>query len=375
MLRPEGRAHQLGTFFKEYSLRACWPLAMDRLRAKGHSLGLTEEEIHRALSLGRSNRDLAWFVGSDLLGRAQEAAHEAFEQERVLEYECYDAQWRSQGRAVVTLRDWEDKEKCLFTGSHGPSSDGYYAWYAEHQMGLENGVYHVCDCAGARCKVRKPRGDNRELIHVDRWRLLTPLAMVETEYLRDMGIKMGEGLLAGAAREKKATAPRLGSGLDALLEADPGLAEAVEPEKARGRGQDRSRSPRRGRETMGQFLAKQVAKHGDADAGAKKKKSEKEKDAKRRRRASSASSSKEESDSSSFQLAPARGGSELWRIAQKKPGQLTRLALNEMTRYLADKTEAGDLESKWAGQKVTAYLNQITLLWRNLELMLLSKNL
>ena len=96
--------------------------------------------------------------------------------------------------------------------------------------------------------------------------------MVETEYLRDMGIKMGEGLLAGAAREKKATAPRLGSGLDALLEADPGLAEAVEPEKARGRGQDRSRSPRRGRETMGQFLAKQVAKHGDADAGTKKKK-------------------------------------------------------------------------------------------------------
>ena len=89
---------------------------MDRLRAKGHSLGLTEEEIHRALSLGRSNRDLAWFVGSDLLGRAQEAAHEAFEQERVLEYECYDAQWRSQGRAVVTLRDWEDKENVCSPG-------------------------------------------------------------------------------------------------------------------------------------------------------------------------------------------------------------------------------------------------------------------
>ena len=216
MLRPEGRAHQLGAFFKKYSLRAGWPLAMDRLRARGHNLGMTDEEIHRALSLGRSNRDLAWFVGSDLLGRAQEAAHEAFEQERVLEYECYDAQWRSQGRAVVTLRDWEDKERCLFTGSHGPSSDVYYAWYAEHQMGLENGLYHVCDCAGARCKFRKPRGDNRELIHVDRWRLLTPLAMVETEYLRDMGIKMGGGLLAAAAREKKATAPRLGSGLEPL---------------------------------------------------------------------------------------------------------------------------------------------------------------
>ena len=110
-------------------------------------------------------------------------------------------------------------------------------------------------------------------------------------------------------------------------------------------------------------MARQAAKQGDVEPGdkKKKKKDEKEKKARRQKRASSASISKEESDSSSFQLAPARRGSELWRIAQKKPGQLTRLALDEMTRYLADKSEAGDLDSRWQGQKVTAYLNQITL--------------
>ena len=32
-----------------------------------------------------------------------------------------------------------------------------------------------------------------------------------------------------------------------------------------------------------------------------------------------------------------------------------------MTRYLADKVESGDLEHKWAGQRVGAYLNQILL--------------
>ena len=336
---------------------------MDRLRSKGANLGLSEDEIQQALSLGRSKQELAWVMCSDLTSRAQELAREVFEEERILEYECYDAQWRSQGRGVVTLKDWEDRENCLFTGSHGPASDGYYSWYAEHQMGLENGLYHVCAGQASKCRQRKPRGDNRELIHRDKWRLLTPLEMVETPYLKDLGVRMGEGLLSSAARAKKATAPSLGSGLDALLEGEGPEAEAPKPEKEKDPKSPRSRSPRRGRESMGKFLARQAAKQGDVEPGdkKKKKKDEKEKKARRQKRASSASISKEESDSSSFQLAPARGGSELWRIAQKKPGQLTRLALDEMTRYLADKSEAGDLDSRWQGQKVTAYLNQITL--------------
>ena len=134
------------------------PGAMERLRNKGASLGLNEDEIQQALNLGRSKQELAWVMCSDLSSRAQDLAREVFEQERIQEYECYDARWQSQGRAIITLKDWEDRENCLFTGSHGPASDGYYSWFAEHQMGLENGLYHVCACEASRCRLKKPKG-------------------------------------------------------------------------------------------------------------------------------------------------------------------------------------------------------------------------
>lgn len=47
----------------------------------------------------------------------------------------YDNQGHGQGRGIVTLKSWEDMEAGLFTGSHGPASDGYYAWFVEHDMG------------------------------------------------------------------------------------------------------------------------------------------------------------------------------------------------------------------------------------------------
>ena len=79
----------------------------------------------------------------------------------------------------------------------------------------------------ARCKAKKERGDNRGLIHIDRWRMLTPASMVGTGYLRGLGLQLGESVLASAARAKKAQTIRLGSGLDALLAAP----EEEPPEK------------------------------------------------------------------------------------------------------------------------------------------------
>jgi hypothetical protein len=226
-------------------------------------------------------------------------------------------------------------------------------------MGLENGLYNLCDCEAAHCRVRKKRGDGRELIHVDTWRLLTPAAMVGTGYLKGMGLQLAEAALASAARDKKANTPGLGSGLDALLAAHED--EAPPPNVDKGRADARSRSPKR-RESMKEYLMKQANKHGEAVAPSKKKKKEDRKArSHKKRRASSDTSSGERSDSSSFQLTPAPGGIELWRVAQKKPGRLTRLALDEMTRYLADKVESADLETKWAGQRVGAYLSQIIL--------------
>ena len=148
--------------------------------------------------MGRPSHELGWILGSDLGDQALQAAKDLFEQERILEYQCYDRRWQSQGSASG-----------LFTGSHGPSSDGYYAWFVEHQMVLENGLYHICDCEASTCKVQEKRGDNQELIHIDHWRLLTPAAMV----VRGMGLQLGETSLANAARAKKAHSPRLGSGL------------------------------------------------------------------------------------------------------------------------------------------------------------------
>ena len=318
-------------------------------------MGLTTGEVDKALSLGRSSQELAWVKGRDLGGQALSLARDLFEEERILEYECYDNSWHGQGRAVITLKSWEDAEAGLFTGSHGPSSDGYYGWYAEHQMGLENGLYHLCDCDAAQCRARKKRGDGRELVHVDTWRLLTPAAMVGTGYLKGMGLQLAESALAAAARDKKATTPRLGSGLDALLAAHEEEAPPQEIDKRRADA--RSRSPKK-RESMKEYLMKQAKKHGEvANPSKKKRKEEKKARSQKKRRASSDTSSGERSDSSSFQLTPARGGI----VAQKKPGRLTQLALDEMTRYLADKVESADLETKWAGQRVGAYLSQIIL--------------
>lgn len=49
----------------------------------------------------------------------------------------------------------------------------------------------------------------------------------------------------------------------------------------------------------------------------------------------------------------------MWRLAQKKPGRLSRIALDEMSRYLADKAETEEEAKSWRGQRVTAYLNQV----------------
>ena len=239
--------------------------SLSDLEKRGADLGLTREEVTQALSLGRPTQDLAWFEGRDLKGRAQQAARELFEVERILECESYDASWRPQGRGVVALKDWEDQEKCLFLGVHGPSSDGYYDYFVNREMGAENGLYHVCDCEASRCRVRKARGDRRELIHVDRWRLQTPATMMESPYLVHLGADLGEKALSTAAREKKAAVP-MWSGLDAALLGVPGGEEMEVDQRSR----KRSRSPRGEPGSMGRYLTQQALKQSESKAAGQK---------------------------------------------------------------------------------------------------------
>eukprot|EP00438_Fugacium_kawagutii_P024621 Skav207650 [mRNA] locus=scaffold2758:77333:83766:+ [translate_table: standard] len=348
-------------------------MALSRLERKGADLGLSSHDGKDALTMGRPISDLAWVAGSDLAGMAVAAADERFEQNRWLEYEAYDSRWQPQGRGAVQLDLWKDKSRGLFTGRHGPSSDGYYDYYIQHQMGPENGLYHICEGEASRCRVRKNRGDRRELIHVDKWRLLTPMSMLNISYLSSLGAKEGEKALGEKARElKQPVAPAVGSGLDVALQ-KAGAPAPVEPAEAparaapeRAKRHQRSRSPVR-RKDFPQLLVEKAAKSASDREKAQKDREKKKKKKKRRRKGGSHEGGSEESssdalsssESSVFGAAPARGGPQLWKISQKKPGQLTKRALDGMSRYLASRAEEGSVEAKWQGQQVLAYLNQI----------------
>ena len=314
---------------------------MEQLLKKGAGLGLNPSQIEEALCLGRPANDGAWIESQDLLGMAQTVAIENMEEGRFIEYCCLDGRGQPQGRGMVKLMKWEAEDDCLFVGEHGPSSDEYYDWYVNN-TGRSGFLFHVCPCQASKCKVKKARGDARELIHVEKWRLLTPKLMVHQKYLEKDGLKYGEDELVKMARDLKGPAPH-GTGLDAAhlaLAAGAGKDDSGEkglPSKVDGlmgpSGLDPTeRGKKRGREPMGDFLAKQVSKH-QANVGPEKKKRKKKKKVKERREGEiSLSISSSSSESSGFQAAPVRGGQELWRIAQKKPGHLTRLALDEMNQ-------------------------------------------
>ena len=196
---------------------------MDRLLKHGAQLGLTPSEVTNALRFGRPLSETNWCSAIDVKDQALEGAKESFEAGRHLEYQCYDDAGREQGRAVISLLGWEDMSQGLVNAEHILASDGYYAWYMEHQV-KDRGIYHLCGGAARHCRRKLARGDRRTVIHLDRWRLLTLQAMLETDYLKPLGIRLGEKALEEASREKSALAQRpgpAGTGLDAAMMAAP----------------------------------------------------------------------------------------------------------------------------------------------------------
>lgn len=105
---------------------------------------------------------------------------------------------------------------------------------------------------------------------------------------------------------------------------------------------------------------REAGRRSQGDSRRSRRSKKKKRTDRKRSGSKSSSASYYSSGSSPFHSSSVRGG-ELWRIAQKKPGRLTERSLNEMTRYLADRSELGQEDLSWAGQKVVAYLNQIVL--------------
>lgn len=340
----------------------------------GRQLGLSPMEVTDALRLGRPLSDSNWCQAIDGAERYLSVAQEVFEAGRYLEYQCYDDRWQEQGRATVKLVSWEDRDAGLFMAEHVIASDAYYEYYGSTDL-AQGCVYHLCAGRASGCKKKLSKGDRRTVVHVDRWRILTPQAMLETPYLKGLGKRLGREVMdnhrTGTQR------PLGGTGLDETVEQMPLVPEAGAPapevkekvKKKKEKDRGRSRTPKKARRLKEFVEAQEKRRHEEAP----KKKSKSRKEKKRRskeknRRArgsdSDTSSSSRGSSSSStlslFQGTSARGG-DLVRLAEKKPGRLTEMALQEMSKYLTSQGEANLEKGQWGSLRVLAYLNQIVL--------------
>ena len=190
---------------------------MDELLRSGREAGLQADEVTGCLRLGRPLSETNWVLASEGGAKALEVAMEAFEVGRWIEYQCYDDAGGEQGRAELELQKWEAASEGLFTARHGIASDQYYQWYVEN--GAPNGfVFHICGSKASSCRKRLARGDRRQIIHLDKWRMLTPQAMVETPYLRAHGKRLGQAEIEKLVQDKAAQRPLVGTGLDQAME-------------------------------------------------------------------------------------------------------------------------------------------------------------
>ena len=353
---------------------------MEALKSYGKRLGLSDEEISQGLQLQRPPLESVWIENALNLN----LCFQLMEAGRLMEYDCYDDHGDPQGTAYMELVSWEDKTEGLFVAKHMGATDGYYAWYGENELKEGACLYHMCLGRAPRCKTRLPRGDRRILIHVDRWRMLTPENMVMVPYMKEAGVRLGEQALEAMAREKeKRIPPDAGpaglSGLDAALRdaGVPPLPPERDDKKRRDEREKRARSPRSrsrggGKSGVGRFLREQAearerkrdeekrSRRGRSERKEKKNRRDKKKKLEDRSSSSDGEDLSSERSESVFREAPARGG-DLAQLAKRKPGHLLRQGLLEMGKFLAEREDAFEEKERWRGRKVMSYISQVML--------------
>ena len=181
--------------------------AMDALLKEGQRLGLEPGTISHVLLGGLEEGDEGWLISHEKgVSRAsQEAARNDLKvgvptQPCRLEYHCRHYDGSAQGTAVFKAEAWESKEKCVLSGRHELITDEYYDWYVNHDC-THGTLLHFCSGRVGQCRTRLEPGDQRELVHVGKWRQLTPALCLRQAYTQKLGVEMGLEALKKAAAD------------------------------------------------------------------------------------------------------------------------------------------------------------------------------
>ena len=354
---------------------------MEALQAEVGRKGGDERDWNALLSEGLSLADLGW-IDCEKNGDPYDKIKDLLCEGRMIEYQCYDARHRPQGFAVIELLGWAEEENRLLKGVHLAASDEYYQWYGENSLGVENCVYHLCKVGHRTCEYRGNRADRRQVIHLDRWRLVNAGILEGQPYSHDIAVSrmrsaVNKMVPHPVSPPVPAVAPQapfmgvggVGSGLDEALTGagfPPGPAEV-------GRGpKERDGKEKDSKVTVGRMLAQRAERFEETSSSSQVRKKRKDRgksdraDKKKRSRgeygpdtSSGGDDSSEESDAP-FRKLSTRGEMDLWRRSQKNPGKLMKSGLQEMGRFLADRVGGNPMEG-WEERKVMAYINQVLL--------------
>lgn len=355
---------------------ACVSGPMERFKAEFLSKGGSEDEWRDVLSEGLTPEDMEEYEVGFSKGSPMEHAKKVLSVGRVVEYSCYDHQWRPQGKALIEIQGFDDEAHHTLRARHLKASDDYYEWYAQTQLGEDRAVYHLCDVEAKKCPFKLRSRDRREVVHLAEWKAVSPGMMLTAHYSKEIAYGRVEEAVRRYVPHPGAP-PRAGG--EVLVPEDPGRGGTGLDEVLQGMGPGRPEAPKEReppggvevpRGSVGAVLKRKADEHQAATAlkkrPRKKKKKTDEKLAKKKRKGadeSDSESSREASSTSSdgdFRQPPTREGEELWRLSRKYPGKLLKRGMKELGRYLADR--AGDGEGgRWEDRRVMAYINQVML--------------
>eukprot|EP00435_Cladocopium_sp_Y103_P052810 s1149_g16.t1 len=330
--------------------------------------------------------DTALQDGAFRPAEAKEMAEQKLRPGSLLKYHCYDNRGRAQGLAVVAFDQWTSAVDLKFRAKHLAASDGYYEYWATHTVDPSRIAYHICLSFRAKCKV--DAGGGPEVVHITKWRLTSPQALIGEGYASAAALEhfkemLNAELLAAVPKAPAPPGPRPGdgggqqSGLDAALGApemgddDPDGVDAL-LEAAQRAKKEKARKPKdaaaRSRPDFGQDLVRRVKARGEelqeeeVRRKKKKRRTEVAEDDVRRKKAQrlgdeSSSESMESSDSEPVFRNASTREVDLVELSKKRPGCLLKSALKEMSRYLTARGEA--VGTNPAEGKVVSYLHQV----------------